>query len=228
LHNIATSGLSKLRNDVDELKRSWAAALSLMSFASAVVFAVLAVAGQDFVVILLGQKWAPAGPLLSILAVRGIAHSVERTLGWLHVAAGRSDRWMRWGFFSAVCQLVALIAGLPFGLIGVAIAYTIVMFGLFVPALAYAGHPVGIGVRDVLSAVGPQIAAGLIAAALGFMVQQAFLVDFSPLMRFFVSAAICTAAYLTVVVGVFRVTGPLHLAVSMLRHFGPMRSRGCF
>jgi polysaccharide transporter, PST family len=226
LHQIATSGLSKLRNNVDELKRSWAAALSLMTFISVAVFAVLAVTGQDFVVIVLGQKWAPTGPLLSIFAVRGIAQSAERTAGWLHVAAGRSDRWMRWGFFSAICQLVALIAGLPFGLIGVAIAYTIVMFGLFVPALVYAGHPVGIGVRDVLSAVGPQTAAGLIAAAFGLMVQQAFPVDFSALMRFFLSSAICTATYLTVVVGVFRVTGPLHLAVSMLRDFGPMRSRG--
>lgn len=226
LHNIATSGLSKLRNDVDELKRSWAAALSLMSFISAGAFAVLAVTGQDFVVILLGEKWAPAGPLLSIFAVRGIAHSVERTLGWLHVAAGRSDRWTRWGLVSAICQLVALAAGLPFGLVGVAIAYTIVMFGLFVPALVYAGRPVGIGVRDVLSAVGPQTAAGLIAAAFGLVVQYLFLADFSALTRFFVSAAISLATYLAVVVGVFRVTGPLQLAASMLRDFGRMRSRG--
>ena len=226
LHNIAVSGLSKLRNNVDELKRSWATALSSVSFFSAPVFAVLAVTGQDFVVILLGQKWAPAGPLLCIFAVRGIAHSVERTLGWIHVAAGRSDRWMRWGFFSAVCQLVALIAGLPFGLIGVATAYTIVMFGLFVPALVYAGRPVGIGVKDVLPAVGPQTAAGLSAVAFGFMVQQVFLVDFSPLMRFFVSVPICLATYLAVVVGVFRVTGPLQLAFSVLRDFGPVRSRG--
>jgi polysaccharide transporter, PST family len=226
LHNVATSGLSKLRNSVDELKRSWAAALSLMSFISAAVFAVLTVTGQDFVVVLLGQKWAPAGPLLSIFAAKGIAHSIQRTTGWLHVAAGRSDRWMRWGFFSAVCQLLALAAGLPFGMIGVAIAYMIVTFALFVPALAYAGHPVGIGAKDVVSTVGPQIAGGLITAAFGFMMQHAFLVDFSAPMRLFISATICTATYLTVVVGVFRVTGPLHLAVSILRHLGPTRSQG--
>ena len=226
LHNIAASGLSKLRNDVDELRRSWATALSSVSFISAAIFSVLAVTGQDFVVLLLGEKWAPAGPLLSIFAVRGIAHSVERTLGWLHVAAGRSDRWMRWGLFSAVCQLVALVAGLPFGLMGVAIAYTIVMFGLFVPALVYAGRPVGIGVRDVLPVVGPQTAAGIITVAFGFMVQQVFLADFSPLARFLVSAHISLATYLAVAVGVFRVTGPLRLVFSLLRDFGRMRSRG--
>lgn len=225
LHNVAVSGLSRLKDNIEELKRSWAKALSLLSFVSAPIFAVLAVTGQDFVVLLLGEKWAPAGPLLCIFAVRGIAHCVERTLGWLHVPAGRSDRWMRWGFFSAAFQLTALVAGLPFGLIGVATAYTIVMFGLFVPALVYAGRPFGIGVRDVLSAAGPQTAAGLIAVAVGFAVQHFFLADFSQLARFFVSIQVCLATYLVVVVGVFRVTGPLRLALSLLRDFSPMRSQ---
>ena len=224
LHNIAASGLSKLRNDIDELKRSWTTALSSLSFFSAPAFAVLAVTGQDLVVLLLGQKWAPAGPLLCIFAVRGIAQSVERTMGWIHVAAGRADRWMRWGGFSAVFQLLALAAGLPFGVIGVATAYTIAMFALFVPALVYAGRPVGIGSKDVLQAVGPQTMAGLIAVAVGFVVQLEFLAEFSQLMRVFVSVMVCLAAYFAVVIGVFRVTGPLHLAFSVLRDFRAIRS----
>jgi PST family polysaccharide transporter len=156
LHDVAVSSLSKLRSDLAELRRSWAAALSALSFYAALAFSVLAVTGQDFVVILLGQKWEPAGPLLSIFAVKGIAHVVERTLGWLHVSAGRADRWMRWGFFSAICQLIAVFCGIPFGLAGVAAAHAIVTFMLFVPALVYAGQPVGIGLRDVLRAVGPR------------------------------------------------------------------------
>ncbi len=79
-HNIAASSLSKLRSDVEGLKRAWATALSTLSFFSVPAFAILAVIGQDFVVLLLGQKWAAAGPLLCIFAVRGIAYSVERTM----------------------------------------------------------------------------------------------------------------------------------------------------
>ena len=226
LHNVAVAGLSKLRDNVEELKRSWASALSLVSFVTSGLFAGLAVTGQDFVVLLLGEKWAPAGPLLCIFAVRGIAHSVERSLGWLHVPAGRSDRWMRWGFISAGVQLAALVVGLPFGLIGVATAYTIAMFGLFVPALVYAGRPFGIGVRDVLAASGPQTASGLITVAVGFAVQHFFLADFSLPGRFFTSALVCLVTYLALVVGIFRVTGPLQLALSLLRDFRPKRSRG--
>ena len=225
LHDVAVSSLSKLRDAVDELKRLWNAALSTLTFFTALAFAGLAVTGRDVVVLLLGQKWEPAGPLLCILAVRGIAHVVERTLGWLHVSAGRPDRWMRWGFFSAIFQLVAVFAGLPFGLVGVATAHAIATFCLFVPALVYAGRPLGIGARDVLRAVGPQMAAALIAVAIGLAVQGAFLSDFSRLARLFVSGLVCLTAYLAVAVGLFKVTAPLRLAFSLLRDFSPALSR---
>jgi PST family polysaccharide transporter len=158
-----------------------------------------------------------------VFAIRGIANCVERTMGWLHVVAGRSDRWMRWGVFSAICQLVALMAGLPFGAMGVAIAYTAAMFLLFVPALAYSGYPVGIGVRDVLSATGPQMGSAIIAVVVGFALQQLFLLELSELARFIVSIPICLATYLAIVLGVFRVTEPLKLASALLRDFGPLR-----
>jgi PST family polysaccharide transporter len=185
---------------------------------------VLAVTGQDFVVLLLGQKWAPAGPLLCIFAVRGIAHSVERTMGWIHVAAGRADRWMWWGACSAVFQLLALAVGLPFGVTGVAIAYTVAMFALFIPALVFAGRPVGIDTKDVLQAIGPQTIAGLTAVAVGFVVQLEFLGELSRFVRVFTSGTVCAVAYFAVVIGIFGVTDPLRLVFSMLRDFRAARS----
>jgi PST family polysaccharide transporter len=223
-HNIAASTLSKLRNDIAGLKRAWETALSTLSFFSVPAFAVLAVIGQDFVVLLLGQKWAPAGPLLCIFAVRGIAQSIERTMGWLHVAAGRADRWMRWGVYGTIVQLLALAVGLPFGVIGVTVAYAIAMFGLFVPALAYSGHPVGVHSSDVLRAVGPQTIGGLVAAAVAFLVQLELLGDVSPFLRIFVSAMICLLTYLAIVVGLFRITAPLKLVFSVLHDIRGFRT----
>jgi len=225
LHDVAVSSLSKLRDNVDELKRSWAAALSSLTFYSALAFAVLAVTGQDFVVLLLGQKWAPAGPLLCIFAVKGIAHVAERTLGWLHVAAGRSDRWMRWGFFAALFQLAALLSGVPFGLTGVATAHAAATFCLFVPALVYAGQPFGIRAKDVLGIVGPAMAAGLTTVVIGLTVQQLFLGDYSRLARLMISSFVCLATYFAVVVGVFRVTAPIRLGLSLLHDFTARRWR---
>jgi PST family polysaccharide transporter len=119
---------------------------------------------------------------------------------------------------------LALAAGLPFGVTGVAIAYTVAMFVLFIPAQVYAGRPVGIGTKDVLKAVGPQTIAALTAVAVGFIVRQGFLDELSLFMRVFVSGTVCAAAYLAVVIGVFRVTDPLRLVFSVLRDFRAVRS----
>jgi PST family polysaccharide transporter len=218
LHNVAVSGLSKLRDDADELKRAWFSALSLVSFLSALAFAVLAPVAEDIVAVLLGPKWGPSGVILCILAFRGIAQSSERTLGWLHVVSGRSDRWMRWGLFSAACQLIALAAGLPFGATGVAASYAGVMFLLAVPALVYAGQPFGITAKDVLAAIGPQVVGAVIAALLGIWLQAHVLAGMPILVRLVLCPAFCVAAYLLVVVRVFKVSRPLELVASMAGH----------
>ena len=225
LHDVAVASLSKLGDDVAQLKASWSAALSSLSFFAMLAFAIIAVIGRDLVVVLLGEKWAPAGPLLSIFAVKGVAHVVERTLGWLHVAAGRPDRWMRWGFVGSLLQLGALLIGTAFGLVGVATAHAIATFCLFLPALVYAGRPFNIGAGDVLRAVGPQMVAALSAAAIGIVVQEVWLADLSRLARIVVSASICLAAYLLVAVGLFRITRPLQLAASLLHDFSATRLR---
>ena len=226
LHNIAVSSLSKLRSNLDEFKKSWASALSLVSFFSALAFATLAVCGQDFIVILFGPKWAPAGPLLCLFAVRGIAQSVERTLGWLHVPAGRSDRWMRWGFFSAICQFAAVAAGLPFGAIGVATAHAIATFCLFVPAVVYAGEPLGIGAKDVLRAVETTTAAALIAVAIGITLQSAFLSDLPRLAEIHhLRTNLPDCIPFRSGRGCLQGDCPMRLAFSLLRDLSPTRSR---
>ena len=144
-------------------------------------------------------------------------------MGWLHVAVGRADRWMRWGFYSAPVQLLAVAAGLPFGVTGVAAALAIAMFGLFVPALVYSGEPIGIRAKDVFRAVGPQMTAGLATVAIGFLVELQFLESFSPWIRMPIAATVCLVTYLAICVGVFRVTAPLHLVFSALRDFRAVR-----
>jgi PST family polysaccharide transporter len=217
LHNVATATLSKLRADLGALKRAWSIALSSLTYFAAPAFAVLAVTGQDLVVLLLGSKWADAGAILSILALRGPAHVVERTLGWLHVAAGRPDRRRHWGLVNCVVLLVALFCGLPFGAVGVAAAYTAFTYLLFVPAIAYAGSPLGIGVVDVLKTVGPQVITALGVAALGFLLSHMVFVDTPPLVRLLVLSVLCGTVYLAAMTFGFRMTRPLAVAASLIR-----------
>ncbi len=221
LHNVATATLSKLRSDGETLKRAWSTAISSLAYFAAPAFAILAVVGHDLVVVLLGRKWEAAGAILSVLALRGPAHVVERTLGWLHVTAGRPERWRHWGVFNCAATVVALLCGLPFGAIGVAAAYAVLTTLLSVPAIVYAGKPLGIGIGDVLRAVGRQIGVALGIAAFGFAVRFSLLEHTAPLARLFILSGLCGGVYLAIMTLGFRMTKPLSVAASLVRRRTP-------
>lgn len=224
LHGVAVSSLSKLRDNLSELRRAWGKALSMVAFFAMPAFGLLASTSQDVVVVLLGQKWASAGLLLSVLAFRGIPHSVERTLGWLHVTAGRSDRWMKWGLFATAVQVVGVLCGLPFGPFGIAVAYVVTMFVLFVPAVAYAGRPLGIHAGDVVRIVWRPLAASLAAAALTFAIRWTLLPDMHPFWRAVVLGTAYLSAYLALVLGVLNVRTPVLATRTLVRGYFTARA----
>jgi PST family polysaccharide transporter len=226
LHQVAVAGLSRLRHDVEALRRAWAKTLSSVTFFVMPVFGLLALTSVEVIVLLLGERWAPAGGFLSVLALRGIAHSAERTLGWLHVPAGRTDRWLRWGVLATCVQLFGLSCGLPFGQLGIVWANVVTMFVLFVPALAYAGRPFGVGVRDVIAVIGPQFAGALVAAAAGLALRAWLLAGTGPLERVVILALVYVAVYLGLVVGLLRVTVPLQVALALAQDLFRTRPLG--
>jgi PST family polysaccharide transporter len=223
LHGVAVSSLSKLLGDLNELRRSWTKALSTLAFFSMPAFGLLAVTSQDLIVLLLGAKWRYSGVLLSVLALRGIPAIVERTAGWLHVTAGRTDRWMRSGAVLGCAQLLALFAGLPFGLLGVVTAYAVLTFIVFVPAVAYAGSPLDIRARDVISAVWRPMAGALASTALGLGLRHTVLASLTMLPRTAFLTVAYLASYLAIVVGLLRDRAPLRATFSLCGDFLPAR-----
>jgi PST family polysaccharide transporter len=222
-HGVAVASLSKSAHDLTELRRLWRKALLTLEFYAMPAFGMLAVTSQDLIVLLLGNKWAPAGVLLGILSLRGIPHTVERTLGWLHVSAGRTDRWMRWGIFAMCAQLVALFSGLPFGPTGVAVAYVVCMFLLFVPAIAYAGKPLGIHASDVIGAIWRPLAASLSAAAIGMALKYTLLIEWGAFERLVTLALVYAVAYLLISVGALGVRMPVRVLLALIRDVLPVR-----
>jgi polysaccharide transporter, PST family len=217
LQSVAMVGLSKLRNDREALWNSWSKALSTVAFFAMPAFGVLTVTSRDIIIIGLGEKWANASVLLSIFALRGIPHVVQRTCGWLHNAAGRADRFMRWGLISSFTQLVALFVGLPFGMNGVAWAFVLSTYLLFLPAIAYSGGPLGIGVRQVLMVVGPQALGALTAVALGLILRETIFGSTPMALRAVLLGISYMVVYAAIVVGVFKVRTPLQVGRSVLR-----------
>jgi O-antigen/teichoic acid export membrane protein len=223
VHNVGSAALSKLQSNIAALTEKYEAALSAVAFFIMPAAAILSVTGEDIAVILLGEKWRPAGWLLRVIALRGIFQVVEMSQGWLHLSIGRADRWRNWGVISLAVQVAAVLAGLPFGPTGVALAGVVASMLLAIPSIIYAGRPIGIGSTLVIRAVAPQLTGAITAAATGWLLQLTVLAHWSSLLRIVASAALCACIYLLVVVGVFRRTKPLMIARSLVE--SRLRSR---
>jgi O-antigen/teichoic acid export membrane protein len=217
VHTVGSAALSKLQSNVAALQRKYAAALSALAFFVMPVAAILSVTAEDVTVILLGEKWRATGSLLRIIALRGIPQVIESSQGWLHLSIGRADRWRNWGIVSLALQIVAVLAGLPFGTTGVAVACVIASVLIAIPSINYAGRPIGLGSALVLQAVGPQMIGAIGAVAAATWLQMTLLAHFSSLVRIALSASVCACIYLAVVVGLFRVTEPMRISRSVLQ-----------
>jgi O-antigen/teichoic acid export membrane protein len=212
MHAVGSSALSKLQSNPAALRQKYEAALSMLAFFLMPMAAILSVTAEDLTVILLGEKWRAAGTLLSIIALRGISHVVEGSQGWLHLSIGRADRWQNWGVITLLVQVVAVLAGLPFGTSGVAVAVVLASSLIALPSITYAGRPIGIGTALVIRAVGPQLIGAISTAALGWWLQTAILTDYSSFARVFLSGVFCMCIYLAIVVGLFRLSEPIRVA----------------
>jgi PST family polysaccharide transporter len=212
LHTVGSAALSKLQSNPVALQQKYETALSAVAFFVMPTAAILSVTAEDVTVLLLGEKWRVAGSLLSIIALRGIFQAVEGSQGWLHLSIGRADRWQNWGVVSLCVQIVAVLGGLHFGAMGVAIAGVVASASIAVPSIVYAGRPIGVGTALVVRAVGPQLIGAIGTAAVGWWLQTMTLADCSSFVRIFVSASFCVCMYLIIVVGLFRLTGPIKVA----------------
>jgi polysaccharide transporter, PST family len=217
VHTVGSAALSKLQSHPAALRQRYEAALSTLAFFLVPLAAILSVTAQDVTVVLLGEKWRPAALLLKIIALRGILEVVEASAGWLQLSTGRADRWRNWGVVYLAAQIVGTIAGLPFGVTGVAIACTVASGLVAIPAVIYAGRPIDVGLALVLRAVGPQLIGAISAAAAGTWLEMTVLAHCSSLVRLVLSASFCACIYLGVVVGLFRRTEPLRVARSVVR-----------
>lgn len=217
VHTVGSAALSKLQSNPAALAGKYKAALSTLAFFVMPLAAILSVTGEDVTVVLLGAKWRAAGLLFRIIALRGIFLVIEGSQGWLHLSIGRADRWRNWGFVTLAVQIAAVLAGLPFGPTGVAIACVIEGILIAIPSISYAGRPIGVGSALVLGAVGPQLIGSISAAAAGTWFQMTVLGHLPMLARIIVSTCLCACVYLTVVVGLFRLSEPLRVARSVVR-----------
>ena len=103
------------------------------------------------------------------------------------------------------------------------VAYTACTYLMFLPAVSYAGRPLGIGAADVIKAAGPQLFGAVTSAAIGFFLRYAVLRDASGIERSVALAIVYAVSYVIIVAGAFKVRMPLKVTIALGQDFIPRR-----
>ena len=130
LNGVLFPALATIQGDPPRLVSAWLRAKRLAVAVMAPTFLTVLIVGPDLIPVVFGSKWDGAIPLLQLLCLAGVAQSLGTFNGVFLITLGRSRRLLTLMFIAAVATTFAVVVGLAWGIVGVAVAYAVAQWAL--------------------------------------------------------------------------------------------------
>jgi O-antigen/teichoic acid export membrane protein len=117
---------------------------------------------EEFIHLVLGNKWMNVVPILAWLAPVGFIQSIVSTTGTVFMAFGRTRTLMRLGIVATILQVSAFLLGANFGLVRVAEFYCIANVINFFVAMHFTMRQFASGLRELLVGIQGPISATVV------------------------------------------------------------------
>jgi O-antigen/teichoic acid export membrane protein len=217
--DVLFPAMARMQDDRKSLGEAWTRSVRLITSISIPALLGLIVTAPDFVDAILGQKWHSAVPVIQVLAWVGVLQSVQGMNSAVLRAVDRTGLLLRYSIVVSVASTVAFVAGLPWGIVGVAVAYAI-SSTLVEPYYAWmTARAADVPLRALLRAIrGVAIAAVAMAAVV--LAVRLGLSGTGPFVRFAAEVAVGIATY----AALLRRTDP-EVSDEALRLWRRMRAR---
>ncbi|WP_084801428.1 lipopolysaccharide biosynthesis protein [Bradyrhizobium sp. Ec3.3] len=170
LHNpigqVIVPLLSRLRSDKEKYLSTYDDTLSMVMLVChpGIIFAIQL--SEPLFRFVLGEQWVGAAPIFSWLGFAGLIQVATATAAWLFLSQGRSQEYFRLGIWTALINVMSFLIGLPWGALGIAIAYTLVNYAIVLPLYAISiGRSGPVTTRSLIQTTGPHWIGCLVAAA---------------------------------------------------------------
>lgn len=206
LDSVAIPAMSALQNEPERYERYFLKYVGVLGTLTMPLMALGVVAGDWAVRIALGPGWEPAGQIFRVLAVAGFLQPVAGATGAVLITTGRTRRYLMFGVMNSAALCGAFAAGLPWGALGVATAYVIANYLVFVPLAAFILAPTPVALTRYLAGVGRPAAASVAAAGVTWGVRTVL-----PEMPVVLATAVVTVTHAVVFLGLARWWGLIDL-----------------
>lgn len=142
--SVAMPALSRLQAYPEHYRHYYMKCVSLLAFISMPIVVFMFSCSDLLIDFLLGSQWHGASAIFKILAVAALIQPIIGTLGMVLISNGKSRMNLKLGVAKAVVISSSFFFGLPWGAKGVAMAYAISNYLVFLPLLyfSFLGSPV--------------------------------------------------------------------------------------
>jgi len=165
---VAVPMLSRVTRDEVRYRRAYVRAAEKLAALTMPLMAFMICTSDWLVRFVLGPQWAGAARIFLFLGIAGLVQPVASSTGWLFVSQGRTRDMFVWGVIGTGITVPAFLVGLPYGALGVAVAYAATNVAVITPLLFwYVGRTGPVRARDFLSVLRvPSTQSGAVAATL--------------------------------------------------------------
>ncbi len=164
--SVGLPALSRLQHQPNRYRSYYKRLLQMLAFVTFPMSAFLAVYSAELVVVLLGVQWLPVAAIFQILAFAALLQSVTGTVGMVLLSSGNSKLFLSLGLFTATVSVASFLVGLPWGIRGVALSYTIANYAFVLPGTAYVLSRTPVNIRTFLRATVLPLIATLVACGI--------------------------------------------------------------
>ncbi|MBK9102894.1 MAG: hypothetical protein IPM90_15780, partial [Austwickia sp.] len=121
----------------------------LSAYLFGIALAVMAGLAGPIVTILLGDQWHDAAPLVSVLAISGVFKALTMVFYQVYVSRGQTHELFMLYLKTRPVMLAVILAGLPWGPLGLSIGHLVAHLAFWVYSLVLVGKITRLPVREV-------------------------------------------------------------------------------
>lgn len=121
---VAFPLFAMVQDDIKKLRKAYLKVVTILASANAPVYILIIILANPLINLVFGPEWAKAIPLLQLLALRYLCHSLGNPVGSLQLAKGRADLGFYWNLGLFILLPATVWVGSSWGILGVAFALT--------------------------------------------------------------------------------------------------------
>lgn len=143
--------MSRLTDEPGRYRYAYLRAIRILLLLTMPIVCFCITSAYELIPFLLGPQWTAASDVFVWLSIAAIHQPLTATIGWLFITQKRTGEFAKWGVVNAVTCVMAFVAGLPWGVVGVAAAYAISDLVVRMPAVWwYVGRKGPVRARDLV------------------------------------------------------------------------------